>query len=85
MLSGLVFTMGYIIYFKGIFIEPIAANTRENWLFGISPEGIGAVGMAINFVVAMLVSKVTPAPPIEIQQLVENIRIPTGAQAAQDH
>ena len=44
MLSGLLFTMGYIIWFKGVFMEPFAANVAENWLFGISPEGIGAVG-----------------------------------------
>ena len=85
MVTGLVFTMGYIIYFKGIFIEPMAANTSENWLFGISPEGIGAVGMVLNITVATLVAKFTPAPPLEVQQLVENIRIPKGAQAAQSH
>ena len=85
MVTGLIFTMGYIIYFKGIFIEPMAANIPENWLLGISPEGIGAVGMALNFAVASLVAKFTPAPPLEVQQLVENIRIPKGAQAAQSH
>jgi cation/acetate symporter len=85
MVTGLVFTMGYIIYFKGIFIEPMAANTPENWLFGISPEGIGAVGMVLNITVATLVAKFTPAPPLEVQKLVENIRIPRGAEAAQSH
>ena len=76
MLSGLIFTMSYIIYFKGVFIAPMAANTAENWLFGISPEGIGAIGMLVNFTVAYAVSRVTPPPPLEIQQLVENIRVP---------
>lgn len=85
MVTGLVFTMGYIVYFKGIFIEPMAVNAPENWLFGISPEGIGAVGMILNFTVATLVSTLTSPPPEEVQQLVENIRIPKGAQAAQSH
>ncbi len=76
MLTGLVFTMSYIIYFKGVFIEPFAANIPENWLFGISPEGIGAVGMALNFIVTLIVSHFTPAPPEHIQHLVENIRVP---------
>jgi len=77
MLSGLVFTVGYIIYFKGLIIEPIAANVPENWLFGISPEGIGTLGALINFVVALGVSAVTPAPSREIRELVERIRVPS--------
>ncbi|MDX2506393.1 MAG: cation acetate symporter [Gammaproteobacteria bacterium] len=85
MLTGLIFTMGYILYFKGVFIEPMAANTPENWLFGISPEGIGSVGMVLNFIVATVVSKVTAAPPEKIQHMVEDIRIPRGAGSAVDH
>jgi cation/acetate symporter len=85
MLVGLIFTMGYIIYFKGVFIEPMAPNKPENWLFGISPEGIGGVGMIINFIVAYLVSKITSPPPDHIQHLVEDIRIPKGAVVAMDH
>jgi cation/acetate symporter len=85
MLTGLVFTMGYIIYFKGVFIEPLAANTRENWLWGISPEGIGTVGMTLNFIVAWTVSKLTPPPPEHIQHMVEDIRVPRGAGAATGH
>lgn len=76
MLSGLVFTASYIIYFKGVFIEPSAANIPENWLFGISPEGIGVIGMVINFTVAFIVSSFTAKPPPEIQDLVESIRVP---------
>lgn len=76
MLSGLVFTMAYIIYFKGIFIQPTAENIPDNWLFGISPEGIGSIGMIINFSVALIVSRFTPEPPESIQQLVETIRSP---------
>ncbi|MFC7334636.1 sodium:solute symporter family protein [Rhodocista pekingensis] len=85
MLTGLFFTLGYIIYFKGFFIEPLAKNVAENWLFGISPEGIGFVGMILNFVVAFVVSRVTAAPPQEVQELVAFIRSPRGAQAAMEH
>ncbi|WP_142847933.1 sodium:solute symporter family protein [Telmatospirillum sp. J64-1] len=85
MIAGLAFTMGYILYFKGIFITPLAANIPENWLFGISPEGIGFVGMIINFAVAYGVSKVTAPPPARIQELIESIRSPRGAGAAIDH
>ena len=85
MIAGLVFTMGYILYFKGVFITPLAENKPENWLFGISPEGIGSVGMVINFVVAWAVSKMTAAPPAHVQQLVEEIRVPRGAGAASAH
>ena len=76
MLSGLIFTLSYIIYFKGVFMEPFAANIPENWLFGISPEGIGAIGMVLNFVVTLIVSRFTPPTPERIQRLVENIRVP---------
>ena len=76
MLAGLSFTLGYIIYFKGVFIEPLAANVPENWILGISPEGAGAIGMLINFAVATAVARNTAPPPDHIQQLVEDIRVP---------
>lgn len=82
MLSGIGFTAAYIIYFK--FVNP-AANVPANWLFGISPEGIGALGMVINFAVAFIVLKLTEDAPEEIQQMVEDIRYPKGAGAAQQH
>ncbi|EMS32725.1 Acetate permease ActP [Mariniradius saccharolyticus AK6] len=82
MLCGLVFTMAYIVYFK--FVAP-EMNSAENWWFGISPEGIGSIGMLINFVVCMLVSRFTPAPPQEVQKMVEEIRIPRGAGQATGH
>jgi cation/acetate symporter len=85
MLAGVVFTVGYILYFKGIFITPFAENKPENWLFGISPEGIGAVGMLVNFVVAFAVSKVTKEVPQDVQDIVEQIRYPKGAGEAQSH
>lgn len=82
MLSGLLFTFGYIVYFK--FVNP-AANIADNWLFGISPEGIGAIGMLINFSVSIGVSRFTAQPPATVQQLIDNIRIPSGAGRGQDH
>lgn len=85
MLAGIIFTVGYILYFKGIFITPLAENKPENWLFGISPEGIGTVGMVVNFVVAFAVSKVTKEVPQEVQDIVEQIRYPKGAGEAQAH
>ena len=76
MVSGLVFTVGYIVYFKGVFVEPFAANVPENWLFGISPEGIGGIGMILNFAVAFAVTALTPAPPEDVRALVQRIRVP---------
>lgn len=73
MIVGITFTAAYIIFFK--FISP-ELNTSKNWLFGISPEGIGTLGMVLNFIVAITVSTFTPPPPEEIQALVEEIRIP---------
>jgi cation/acetate symporter len=84
MLTGLGFTVGYIIYFKGVFVAPFAENIAENWLFGISPEGIGAVGAILNFHVAIIVSALTPAPPVEVKELVERIRIPCGVNVEQN-
>ncbi|WP_395344824.1 sodium:solute symporter family protein [Ningiella sp. W23] len=82
MISGIVFTMAYIIYFK--FVNP-EMNTPENWFFGISPEGIGTVGMLVNFAVAFVVFKMTDEAPKEIQDLVESIRFPKGAGEASAH
>ena len=82
MLTGLIFTFAYIVFFK--FVSP-ELNNSENWLFGISPEGIGTIGMVLNFLVAFSVSRVTTAPPAYIQDLVDDIRMPTGAGVAHKH
>ena len=82
MLAGIGFTAAYIIYFK--FINP-GANTPDNWLFGISPEGIGTIGMLINFGVAFIVYRSAGEAPQEIQDMVERIRYPKGAGEAHDH
>jgi len=76
MLTGIVFTAAYIVYFK--FVSP-ESNTAAHWWFGISPEGIGALGMLLNFAVALAVSRLTPPPPPAVQRLVELIRVPRGA------
>ena len=82
MVSGLIFTFVYIAYFK---LWDPSANIAENWFLGISPEGIGVIGMVINFAVALTVMKLTPPPPAEIGELVEVIRTPGGAGAAHAH
>jgi cation/acetate symporter len=81
MISGITLTAGYIVYFK--FINP-AANTAEYWWFGISPEGIGTLGMLVNLAVALTVSRFTPPPPEEIVHMVNRIRVPRGAGAAHE-
>ena len=72
MLAGILFTAGYIIYFKKIAPESMA----EDWWLGISPEGIGAVGMVVNFAIALTVSQFTSPPPANVQAQVERLRIP---------
>ena len=80
MLTGLLFTYAYIEFFKGLFLRwagaPFAEDVAENWLFGVSPEGIGALGVVLNFAVALTVSRMTAAPPERVQALVEFIRAP---------
>ena len=73
MVSGITFTAAYIVYFR--FANP-AADSPEHWWFGISPEGIGTVGMMINFAVALIVSRFSAPPPTRIQEVVEEIRVP---------
>jgi cation/acetate symporter len=88
MLSGLVFTLGYIVYFKfgvGLFGLSEQAVNPSNWWFGISPEGIGSLGMIINVVVCYVVSMLTPPPPRHVQEIIQEIRIPRGAGRAHDH
>jgi len=75
MISGITFTAGYIIYFY--YVLPKGSNNADNWLLGISPEGIGSIGMLINFAVTIGVSHLTKAPPDDVQELVERIREPS--------
>ena len=73
MLSGLIFTSSYIIHYK--FINP-AFDNSSHWIMGISPEGIGFLGMLINFSVAALVATFFSKPPQEVSEMVEMIRQP---------
>ena len=73
MVTGLSFTFLYIGWFK---LWSPESNVAANWLFGISPEGIGVIGMVLNFAVAIAVAKFTKAPPKEISWLVDKIRVP---------
>jgi cation/acetate symporter len=74
MLVGLIFTISYIAGVKFYGMPP--------WFFGVSAEGIGTLGMAINFVVTWVVSRLTPPPPLEIQEMVEELRTPGGEPLA---
>ncbi len=75
MITGILLTLGYIVYFQFI-------ADHKNYVFGISPEGIGFVGMIVNFVVATIVSRITPPPPQEIVEMVQRIRVPSDAGSA---
>ena len=75
MVTGLAFTFLYIAWFK---LWSPDSNIAENWWFGISPEGIGVIGMLLNFAVAIAVSAMTKSPPVEIRRLVDAIRLPSG-------
>ena len=89
MIVGLVFTSTYIVLCTAdkvlpfLFDAPMLA--KEDWLFGISPQGIGTVGMAINFVLTLAISSVTAPPPAEVIELIESVRLPSGSGEAVDH
>jgi cation/acetate symporter len=88
MLVGLVFTSVYIFIYKGWFFIPGTnwlPDTADQYVFGISPLSVGTIGALLNFATAFAVSSVTKAPPREIVELVESIRVPKGAGAAQAH
>ncbi len=84
MLSGLFITLFYVFAHKGIFFIQGTQFTGliggPNSFFGITPEAFGAVGAALNFIVAFVVSKMTKQPPLHIQELVESVRIPRGTK-----
>ena len=76
MITGILFTATYIIYFKP---QLGGSGLPEDYWFGISPEGIGTLGMLFNFIIAILVSRFTAQPPKEVQELTERIRTPRGS------
>ena len=88
MVVGISLMVFYILKFKfGVFDGGTSAVTglTQKWWFGISPEGFGAVAMAVNFIVALAVNRVTPPPSEKIQELVERIRLPNNAGEAGGH
>ena len=88
MVAGISVTLYYVFQHKGIMFIPGTAflgDTPANWFMGIEPNAFGVVGAVVNFVVAFGVSAVTAKPPVEVQELVEHIRIPAGATTAHDH
>lgn len=88
MIVGLLLMLFYMLKFKfGLFDggKEAVDGLKASWWFGISPEGFGTIAMIVNFIVAFTVNKFTPAPPQEVQDIVENIRIPSGAGEATGH
>lgn len=82
MVVGIVSMLFYMLKFKfGWF----GGGDKTTWWFGISPEGFGTVSMILNFIVSIIIMKFTPEPPQDVQEIVENIRIPSGAGEASDH
>lgn len=82
MVVGMLFMLYYMMKFK---FDWFGGGTQDEWWYGISPEGFGTVAMMINFTVSLVVAYFSPKPPTEIQELVENIRIPYGSGTPQDH
>jgi cation/acetate symporter len=82
MVVGILLMLFYMMKFK---FDWFGGGTKEDWWFGISPEGFGTVAMLLNFVVSMVISSFTPKPPDEVQEIVENIRIPSGTGEASNH
>ena len=79
MVVGVLAMLFYMLKFK---FNWFGGGTKEDWWLGISPEGFGTVAMIINFIVSIIISKFTPDPPLEVQEIVTNIRIPSGAGKA---
>ena len=88
MIVGISLMLFYMLKFKfGIFDggKEAVESLKTHWWFGISPEGFGSIAMLVNFAVAMVVNRFTPAPPGAVQAIVEDIRIPSGAGEASGH
>jgi len=88
MIVGILLMLFYMLKFKfGIFDggKTAVEALKKDWWFGISPEGFGTVAMLVNFTTSIIVSKFTPAPPTHVQEIVDNIRIPSDAGAASNH
>jgi len=82
MIVGMVAMLFYMLKFK---FDMFGGGTPKDWWFGISPEGFGTVAMLLNFMVSIIISLFTPDPPNEVQEIVENIRIPSGLEETNSH
>jgi cation/acetate symporter len=82
MIVGMAAMLFYMLKFK---FDMFGGGTSQDWWFGISPEGFGTVAMLLNFIVSIIISLFTPDPPKEVQEIVENIRIPSGVMEAGSH
>lgn len=82
MIVGICLMLFYMIRYKTGLIGVMEPRPSSEWWFGTSPEGFGTVAMLVNFVISLVVSRLTPAPPQEVQDIVEDIRIPRGSKAA---
>ena len=85
MIVGIVLMLFYMIRYKTGLIGVMDARPASEWWFGTSPEGFGTIAMLVNVVVSVVVSRLTPAPPQDVQDMVESIRIPSGAGEASGH
>ncbi|WP_439151146.1 sodium:solute symporter family protein [Winogradskyella sp.] len=85
MIVGITLMLFYMIRYKTGLIGVMDPRPASEWWFGTSPEGFGTVAMLVNVVVSVVVSRMTPPPPQHVQEIVENIRIPSGAGEAQSH
>jgi len=85
MVVGITLMLFYMIRFKTGLIGVMEPLPASEWWFGTSPEGFGTIAMIVNIVISFVVSRMTPAPPQDVQDIVENIRIPSGAGEAQSH
>ena len=79
MVVGILLMLFYMMKFK---FDWFGGGTKEDWWFGISPEGFGTVAMIVNFIVSLIISTFTPEPPKEVQEIVDTIRIPSNAGEA---
>ena len=82
MIVGMAAMLFYMLKFK---FDMFGGGTSQDWWLGISPEGFGTVAMLLNFIVSIIISLFTPDPPKEVQEIVENIRIPSGVMEASSH
>ena len=84
MIVGITVMLLYMMKYKLGWFD-LSIPDKSEWWFGISPEGFGSIAMCLNFIVSVIVLKFTKAPPKEFQDIVENIRIPSGAGEASNH